>query len=604
MRYVSGWHPNECGVLSSARPRHSQALHSAQGAVWVNDIQERDIRSVYDPEHQLTLTVVGCCLATHAELMDGLVQAQAREWAGLRWWPGSYVSVVQTQNETIVTGDLSGLSRVYYIRTPDGYYWSSSATALAALNRSSVDLTVLALDMAASGIERFGGSTPFTDVEAVPPGASLQLSRRNATVEAWYSPHTETDFATTASRLKHVLAEGVQRRSKSGQLSGDFAGIDSSTLIYLASKTTPIDGITYIDPWTTREDHEYAEAIARSSDGGITQHTIQGDDRLLFLSGLSDERSMPITDLPSNDLIAVAQSDALYRRAKGLGSTGHMTGDGGDSVLNAGAVSLADLYHAGKHLEAMRWARWLARRYKTSPGTMMAAALKLSRTPYAAALQRMAVDVQRGQGSTDRTSGLLTWCHSLASAAWLTPESAAEVGGVISQLANNSGDVRSPGTLQDWLGVRVTTSHLLTERDLFEQGDLSLHRPYLDAAVLDTCLSLPGYLRAGDRNRFKPLVTEGMADLLPEVLIRRTTKGTFGMSAMQGVSKNAGFLRSVVADSQLIGANVLNRAAVAEGIERVIAGVDPLHISVLLFVSAEHWLRHLDIQFDSWWEEQ
>jgi asparagine synthase (glutamine-hydrolysing) len=536
--------------------------------------------------------------------MDGLVQVRARKWAELRWWPGSYVSVVQTQDETIVMGDLSGLSRIYYIRTPDGHYWSSSATALAALSRSSVDLTVLALDMAANGIERFGGSTPFMNVEATPPGALLRLSRNNANVEAWYSPRTETSFATTASRLKRVLTEGVQRRSKNGQLSGDFAGIDSSTLIYLASKTAPIDGITYIDPWTTREDHEYAEAIARSSDGGITQRTIQGDNRLLFLSGLSGEHSVPVTDLPSNDLIAVAQSGALYHRAKGLGSTDHMTGDGGDSVLSAGAVSLADLYHAGKPLEAMRWARWLARRYKTSPGAMMAAGLKLSRTSYSTALRRMAVDVQKRHGSTDRTSGLLTWCHSLASAAWLTPESAAEVGGIVSQLAANSGDIRSPGALQDWLGVRVTTSHLLTERDLFEQGGLSLHRPYLDAAVLDTCLSLPGYLRAGERDRFKPLVTEGMTDLFPEVLTRRTTKGTFGMSAMQGVSQNAGFLRSVVADSQLIGANVLNRAAVVEGIERVIAGVDSLHISVLLFVSAEHWLRHLDVQFNSWWEEQ
>src|SRR5882757_6161470 len=156
MRYVSGWHPYGSALTPHAAPRHSQILHSDQSVTWTNDTPERHIRSVYDTEHRLTLSVVGNCLATHAELIDGLAKARAEKWAELRWWPGSYVTVVQTLDETVVIGDLSGLNRIYHVRTTDGFYWSSSATALAALSQSAVDWTALALDMAATGIERFG----------------------------------------------------------------------------------------------------------------------------------------------------------------------------------------------------------------------------------------------------------------------------------------------------------------------------------------------------------------------------------------------------------------------------------------------------------------
>jgi len=61
-----------------------------------------------------TVTVLGGCLATSAELRACLALGESRRWRALAMLPGRFWTIVRSRSEVVVFGDLFGEARVFF----------------------------------------------------------------------------------------------------------------------------------------------------------------------------------------------------------------------------------------------------------------------------------------------------------------------------------------------------------------------------------------------------------------------------------------------------------------------------------------------------------
>src|SRR5262245_12800003 len=101
--WASGWHPGGGRARCALKPRDAVDVELVARA-WVSGYEPRDVRSVAAEDCELSLAVIGPCLAEGSELRMALPVARAGRWAGLSRWPGSYLVLVQAGAETVVFG--------------------------------------------------------------------------------------------------------------------------------------------------------------------------------------------------------------------------------------------------------------------------------------------------------------------------------------------------------------------------------------------------------------------------------------------------------------------------------------------------------------------
>ena len=106
------------------------------------------------------------------------------------------------------------------------------------------------------------------------------------------------------------------------------------------------------------------------------------------------------------------------------------------------------------------------------------------------------------------------------------------------------------GTHTLLLLVRSNTASYRLLQGLYAEAGVQLDLPYLDDAVLDAVIGVPAHERGGPW-RYKPLLADAMAGIVPDGIRARSTKAEFGEDIRRGLRHNLAAILDLVADSAL-----------------------------------------------------
>ncbi|MFJ4679238.1 asparagine synthase-related protein [Kitasatospora sp. NPDC088783] len=551
---------------------------------------------------------MGLCLATQQEWTAAARDAAAGRWPSALRQPGAYLGIVQHDDGTVrVAGDRAGTVPLYWRTVGKAVLWATAATPLAAYTDRAPAPAALLAPLAVRGLDASTHSL-FPGIHRVPPGRCLILTPgRPPHTEPVPAADAELTFTDGAEQLNTALTDAVVRRTRRfDPLSADLSGgIDSSTLTVLAARTAPhpILATTYTDPDLDRQDDlDHARRIAAAVPG-IDHRVVRGGHGVLHFSGLDDPATLPHTDLPALTLGLLAIKDAQLAPALAAGSAAHLTGRGGDDVLDAPAAAALDLHLAGHPAQALRHLAALARTWRIPAHRVLRQAATTLRTPYPRALAELAAHL-RGPAPIDaalRAHLPLSWCSTLPGAAWLTPTGRTALADLVADHADTAQAGTAPGRHAQRTALEMMgAGHAEYAEIARQRWNLDIHAPYLDTPVVDACHAVPAWQRRrpGD---LKPLARAAFTGTVPDTVLHRRTKTAFTSSLYAGIRANAPTLHRILETSQLTAAGLLDadraRAALAAAVRGETVPLHGLHT----LIATELWLAALPPR-THWWE--
>ncbi|QCX82221.1 Asparagine synthase (plasmid) [Streptomyces sp. YIM 121038] len=612
LRFIAGTFATHPGrdPLASWRPRGAHTAYAASAMrIWTTAYAPDEIRAcgtVDGPGEVLTL---GSCLATEQELTAARQAAERSEWAATTRLPGCYLSVVRTGQTLRIAGTRAGTITVYWLPVEGGVLWASAAAPLAAYRGAEADPAVLLSAFTLRGLDTIQASH-FRTVRRVPPYHALVLeAEAGPRVESVPSSARPRSFATGAPLVRDAVSTAVTRRATSNALlSADLSGgIDSTTVTCLAVAHSPLLAVTYTDArMGEQDDVRYAERIAAGSDG-IRHAWVYGTrDGVQHFDALDDPAVLPLTDTPALTLGLLAIKAAQLTPATAHGSRLHLTGRGGDNVLDALPTAVIDQYRAGHRLGAFRNIVRSARAQHTALWPLLREAIRTQRIAYPQALDTLASLLDR-PGALHRPgwappSEALSWCGITAAAAWLTPTGRRLVAELVGATAASADPRTAPGALHERLALEyMGAGHASYDQIARQQWSLPIHAPLLDTPVVDACLAIPGYERSrpGD---YKPLARAAFTGQVPDLLLQRRTKTAFTGSLYAGLRTNAPVLRRLLTGSALAQGGLLDAKRAVAALDGAARG-EPAPLAALhTLIVTELWLATLPTARGIWWE--
>lgn len=536
-----------------------------------------------------SIAVVGSCGATTPDVLH-LAANGVPDDVGRRW-PGAYVVVEVTDEATTVWTDLGGVWPIYTVNADDGVFWSSSSRALAALTGHQLDSHRLAVELLAPAVARLSRDrSMFAGVSLVPPGHRAVLSNVGGVdVQPVWQPQQRSGIPAVQLRAELSMAAALRVENAKRPTVDLSGGLDSTTLALLAAERLcpdrTITGVTVHAPGANFEgDLGYASEAARHP--GIVHEFMPISAEHLPYTALA---TVPVTDEP-------APSTASYARFAGqldwmrdrFGTDSHMTGDGGDSLLCAEPIMLADLVANRRLRRAWREAIAFARLRRVSMWPVLGDAIRTARTSRATALLSLARAWRTG-----RPAAGVTWFPAVLPPSWSTPESRELAASLTTSIAAHSSHVPSLGFTPFVIAEAMAAVGRTARSDvhLAEHHGVSLHNPFMDSRVIDAYLSIPLGARPGPAE-YKPVLRQAMTGLFPPALAGRTTKGGFASDFYQGMRVNLGTLHDL-ADGYLSVLGLVHPAQLRPALTAAAAGVPGAFESVDAVISAEVWLRSL-----------
>ncbi len=516
------------------------------------------------PEHLQTvelggarIAVLGSCSASERDLARALTCPDLSTVAG--WWAGTHTVVRASERGAVeILADASGASPLYTVNGAGGVVWGTSSRALAPLAGGTLDTEWLAAFLRERSSPAPGRSA-WTGVEPVPAGHTLMLDTAGkASLSPWWTP-TRRTRGNASTALRSALGEGVRIRVEGVAATTDLAGMDSTTLAVLAAQYGPITGVT-LHPAEVASggDLEYARALAVP---GITRTVFPLSVRHLPFSE-TDVR-LPATDEPAPSTPVWAMLADQLRMVASSGSKCHLTGDGGDNLFLPAPTHLASLARSGHWLrmvgDAMDWARLR----RQSPRPLISAALRGNAAHIGRAV--------RAQPA---------WL-SLATKDPSTPKGSDADAAFVASLRTVARSANAEVQLADSLGV-------------------ALHNPYFDGAVLDAVVSAPTEQRFS-AHRYKPMLADTFADLLPEAHRQRAAKGSFVGDFHQGLRSN---LRHVLprAEGRLAAMGIINPVPLRAAIHAAALGAQTVWPPLLSAIATEAWLEAVESTSATEWK--
>ncbi|MFD4482365.1 albusnodin/ikarugamycin family macrolactam cyclase [Streptomyces sp. NPDC058257] len=602
MRWSAGWFGQS---KRSRAPRGGEPVPVLESA-WTVGWPGSGVRAVGDG--QAELAVIGECGADDDQLRRALATVRSRDWRTLTTWPGSYLVVARCGETLAVIGDLSEQHPVYWRPERSGVWWSTSATALAALDGAPVDTVSLAARMAFGQPDVLGTRSLFRTVNRVPTGYLLLITPERTSAVRYEPAEAEpVDLRRAAPTVRAALTAAVTTRLGDLPVSGDLAGLDSTTLVCLAAQRTPVTAVTFADERLRDDDVAYATRTAAAV-LGVSYRAVPGSPDTVYYNGLDDLGSLPVTDAPSAFVVTASIKRAVLDAVTEQQTAGvHFTGAGGDAVLSAPSSYLSDLLRSGQRLRAWQHAQAHARLRHTTALTVLRRARPASRLTLAEAWSQLAAELRRPPGPwTPQAQQPVAWTPLLATAAWMAPDMRHQLAALLDTAAADRLD--APSNLaawsdrQDLARVGVDTAGW---REIARAGHgVELAAPFLDNEVIRACLAVPAEQRAAP-GRYKPLLAEAFArtDVVPDFVMNRVTKGGFNALSYAGLRENAAILRDLIGPaSRLAAAGLITDAPVADMLTRAASGQPTAQGALHLAVSAEVWLHQVDTAMASWWE--
>lgn len=615
MRFIAGTFDTGRGSRAGNvwRPRGAQdAFDDGAAHIWTTGFEPGEVRRCSAPRGHTEVLAIGCCLATSEELSTARAKAERGNWAPAMRLPGSCLTVVRDRTGLRIAGDRAGTMTVYWTPTREGVLWATAAAPLAAYIHAEPNPAVLLAAFTLYGVDVPAADSHFQTVHRVPPGHALVLApgQRPRTEEV-PALTSEQSFEEGAVAVCETLTTAVARRAaNAGRISSDLSGgVDSGTITSLAAACGSLLAVTYTDArMNEQDDMRYAERIAHDHTQ-ITHAQIHGTRaKVQHFDGLEDTAVLPFTDTPSYTLGLLAIKAAQLAPATAYGSRAHLTGRGGDDVLDAVPMMVIDQYRAGHRLDALCRTATFARTRRAALWPVLGQAARTQRTTYPQALAALADAIGTAPDHTTRrrpgpaVSEMLAWCGMTAATSWLTRAGRAVVADLAGARAQTARPDTTPGALHERIALELMgDGHATFDQISRQQWDLPVHAPLLDDLVVDACHAIPGYARTrpGD---FKPLARAAFTGHVPDYLLQRRTKTAFTGSLYAGLRANAPTLRRILHRSLLVQAGVLDGAKALASLDSAARG-EPAPLAALhALVVTELWLDTLPTTRTAWWE--
>ncbi|MGW1433547.1 asparagine synthase-related protein [Streptomyces sp. NPDC002431] len=493
-------------------------------------------------EGLLTVAVVGDCPATEYELRNALPAVRAGRWVELTRWPGSYWVVASDGQQRFVCGDLSGIRAVYYTPREGGTRWASEPGLLD--QPLAPDLPLLVARLAA-GEHHWPHRTPYEQILQVPGGFGLLLAPG--------APLRLVDIAGVepvsglpegAEGFGRALTDAVQHRVRGvdGMVGADLSGgLDSSAAVVLAADVGTVHAVTYTDGYTSGEDASFAARFAEHT-GSL--HTVAaGTDEELSFGFLPGQ---PTGLEPVLDAANFAMDTAYLHPVRGLPL--HLTGHGGDIVLDATSACCVRLLQDGHRRQARREVVAFARLRNTAPGPHWKALKKAADLGRAGSLDRAADDLLRGPVVPVAGRNGWTWCSLGAGASWLTADGRHEVAGLLRQAAHDQQSDQAD-EFEQWAALRHAGTSARNWAPYADALDVTPVHPYLDNEVVRAAFAVPALARRGVVT-YKPLLRAALPQL-PTWLTSRRSKGSFTSQRIAGLARYQHLLDDLITSSPL-----------------------------------------------------
>ncbi|WP_162641214.1 albusnodin/ikarugamycin family macrolactam cyclase [Streptosporangium sp. 'caverna'] len=557
-------------------------------------LREHVLTGQYGPAR---LLVLGHCLASQAQVEDRLATAIERDDPDLLTrFSGAYGCVLVRGDEVRVYADLAGQFTAYFSTRGDRTLIAQHASLIAALHGRGPDPLAAAIQIVCPNVlPMTTGRTFFQDVEEIEGGCVLSAISRQLHVRKYHAslPEKDADVAASVAALRSAVTDGVRLRCRAGIITSDFSGgIDSTSLALMATRfsTSKVRAVVYHYPPAPAAD--LAEAVRASAlNDRIVLSTVHGSTNTLPYQGL--HKPHPRMDWPAVGALAHRRAMLRLHWARSSGSILHLTGEGADALLHPAPSYLAELVRTGAVFRLARDSATLARLRKVSAAGLAVRAVRLAGTTPADALRGLGKDLAYPHARPSSPARAVSWWSvSGESAGWLTPRMRTALGEIATDPATVKHMPEGAGPA-DHAALAELRAAAQAQRFLRELGTtigLAVHAPYLDSAVVDTCLKVPARLRA-DPSRFKPLLAEALSGVVPHAVLSRRTKGAYQAEEYLGARRARRDITALMAESRLVALGIVDPVALDSTLTRLYAGAAVPLGSLNRLLSLETWLR-------------
>ncbi|MFI9720026.1 asparagine synthase-related protein [Streptomyces sp. NPDC052396] len=552
-----------------------------------------DAEMTYCAVGDVRLAVAGTCSLSAAELAVRArkISATAHIEAALSGAHGCFHVLASMAGRSYVRGSFSGQRRVYRAEAGGGTVCADHARVLARLTGAEVDTAQLALRLAGYTVPHpLAGGALWRGVDAVPPGEAVELAPEGGarTLRWWRPPAAELPSREAAAGLREALRQAVALRVRPQEVVGaDLSGgMDSTSLCFLAAEAGARLVAATLD-WSAPNNEDRIHATRAAQHLPHVEHVVFPSAGLpAHFTGL-DERLDP-GDGPSPVQRDQVQQRYLAEEMLSRGAGLRLSGHGGDHIVQPPPAYVHGLLRRSP-AAGLRHAAGLRARYRRPLGATVEALL--DRRSHASWLADAA-----GRLRTPTAWADFGWGVQPRLPLWASDQ-AVEL--CREQLRTAARDGAEPLHRERgrhaWIAAAqragLIAGHLGHHAAL---AGLPLHTPFCDDAVIEAALAARPHEAASPWS-YKPLLAAAMDGLVPEHILRRTTKDHCGHEWQEGLRLHRHTLAAWAEDSRLVAAGLadeeaMRRALLSPGL--LTGGAGELEATL----AAEAWLRDLEHQ--------
>ncbi|MFJ5176043.1 asparagine synthase-related protein [Streptomyces griseoviridis] len=511
------------------------------------------------------LALLGDSAVDERGLAGALPAVAAGRWEELTRWPGSYWVIARNATAVFVCGDLAGIRPVYYSPRGGPGRWATDSRRLG--QPLVPDLPWLTAQLVV-GAQHWPDRTPHEDVRLVPGGFGLLLTADGQLQIVDVSGIVKAaDLRSGAAAFGQALTDAIRHRvvAADGRASADLSGgLDSSTAVLLAAESGDVHAVTYTDAYTSAEDTSFAQRVA---DRAGVRHTLTrgGPQQLPFRFPAAERAGCEPVLAHANWPMDSAYLDAV------AGLPLHLTGHGGDVVLDASTACWVRLLQDGHLRAAHREVVAFARLRSIAPGGYWRAVKEAASLGHTGTVERVADDLDRRRAAP-RAVGGWSWCRPGPSAAWLTEEGRQHVAALLRQAARTQEHTRAD-EFDQWSALRAMGSSARGWLPCAAALALRPVHPYLDNQVVRAAFAVPALARRGVTT-YKPLLPAALPRL-PGWLTSRRSKGSFTAQRIAGLDRHHSRLREVIGASPLVASGLIDAASAHTALAQAARGQNP-----------------------------
>jgi asparagine synthase (glutamine-hydrolysing) len=547
-------------VAATLRDHATQQLSHASGRPW--------LLGCWDEGTVTTATTRDTRIAVigqHAVMADDLARAAGhiRGVSGLDRLAGSLVGsshlVASVAGQVRVQGTVTGTRRVFHATVGGARVAADRADVLAGLLDAGVDERRLALHLLEPQVlYPLAGQPVWQGVEQLPTDCYLALDRDgHRSVRWWTPPEPALPMAEGAQALREALSAAVAARVRGNDLvSCDLGGLDSTSVCCLAAhQEAKVVAYTAASLDPLADDVAWAGRTVAGL-GNVEHHIIPAEEMPLVYHGLAlqDQLDEPCAATVDRDRWLI-----IAGRAAARGSRIHLTGMGGDELLYGSLAHLHWMLRTTPRI-ALGHLRGFAAKYRWPRKQMLRQLTDTSSYPKWLA----SVADTLTAPPPPFNEPLLDWGFRPRLPPWATPAAVQAVQELIrAEAATVEPLARGRGQHRELEAMRFVSRITRQLDQMASRMGVTLAAPYHDDRVIEAGLAVRPQERITPW-RYKPLILEAMAGIVPDESLTRQTKANGSCDADPGLRRHRGELLALWEESQLAQLGLIDAHALRE----------------------------------------